>query len=588
MLSKDPTSISARNVSSVTERYWQSSFDDLGRHLSETTFVVIDLETTGGSPGLNAITEIGALKIKGGNVIGEFQTLINPGVPLPPFITVLTGITETMLIPAPSIAEVFPQLLEFLGSESETVMVAHNAPFDIGFLKAAANELGYSWPKFQVLDTVRIARQVLTKDEVRNYKLETLSQFFRTETTPTHRALDDAKATVSVLHGLIERLGSFGIFTLEELKEFSNRITKAQAAKKHLAANIPAAPGVYIFKDAKGEPLYVGTSKNLRSRVKTYFTAGETRKRIKEMIAITESIDCIVTPTALEAQVRELRLIQGASPRYNRRSRFPERVAWIKLTDENFPRLTVSKGAPIDPSGVIGPIAGGAAIEQALAAVHEYLPLRQCKPKITDKSMKSASPCILFEINKCGAPCIGNQSFASYSEIVARYKNLLEVDFRELTSNSNRKMQELSLDEKFEEAIEVRDRYSHLLRAASRIERLNSLAKIPEMIVAKAIGEHWEFISIKYGRLAASNVSNATTSVSSALAALEIVAEQVSNEGFLQQVNYEEVELILNYLENSSEGNGPRLVKVIGEYSMPTYGPNSQNAKISNYESTIA
>lgn len=260
---------------------WQASFDDLGRHLSATTFVVLDLETTGGSPGVNSITEIGAQKVRGGQVIGEFQTLVNPGVPLPPFITVLTGITESMLIPAPKIDQVFPQLLEFLGSENETVLVAHNAPFDIGFLKAAALGLGYNFPKFQILDTVKIARQVLTKDEVRNYKLETLSQFFRTETSPTHRALDDVRATVSVFHGLIERLGSFGIFTLEELKEFSSRITKAQAAKKHLAANIPASPGVYIFHDAKGDPLYVGTSKNLRARVRTYFTAGETRKRIR-------------------------------------------------------------------------------------------------------------------------------------------------------------------------------------------------------------------------------------------------------------------------------------------------------------------
>ncbi len=563
---------------------WQASFDDLGRHLSATTFVVLDLETTGGSPGVNSITEIGAQKVRGGQVIGEFQTLVNPGVPLPPFITVLTGITESMLIPAPKIDQVFPQLLEFLGSENETVLVAHNAPFDIGFLKAAALGLGYNFPKFQILDTVKIARQVLTKDEVRNYKLETLSQFFRTETSPTHRALDDVRATVSVFHGLIERLGSFGIFTLEELKEFSSRITKAQAAKKHLAANIPASPGVYIFHDAKGDPLYVGTSKNLRARVRTYFTAGETRKRIREMISITESVDCIVTPTALEAQVRELRLIQGAQPRYNRRSRNPERVAWLKLTDENFPRLTITKGAPKDPSGAIGPISGGAAIELAMAAVHEYLPLRQCKPKITDKSIKTASPCILFEINKCGAPCIGNQSVSSYANIVAQFKNLLEVDFREMHQSSNLKMAELSLQEKFEEAIDVRDRFAHLLRAASRIERLNSIATLPEIIVAKPIGEFWEFASIKFGRLAATNVSNPTTSVSSALSALEIIAENVSSQGFLQQVNYEEVELILNYLES----DGIRLVKVVGEYAFSTFGPTSQSAKINVYDFAIA
>ena len=275
---------------------------------------------------------------------------------------------------------------------------------------------------------------------------------------------------------------------------------KAQAAKKHLAANAPAAPGVYIFRDNRGDPLYVGTSKNLRSRVRTYFTANETRKRIREMISITESLDYIVTPTALEAQVRELRLIQGANPRYNRRSRFPERAAWIKLTDENFPRLSITKGAPIDPSGVIGPISGGGAIESALEAIHEYLPLRQCKPKITDKSIKTAAPCILFEINRCAAPCIGNQSVASYSEITSKYKNLLEVDFRDFYEAANSKMVELSLDEKFEDAINVRDKYAHLNRAASRIERLNSIAKLPELVVAKPIGEHWEFASIKFGR----------------------------------------------------------------------------------------
>ena len=563
---------------------WQSSFDDLGRHLAATTFVVLDLETTGGSPGTNAITEIGAQKVQGGKVIGEFQTLVNPGVPIPPFITVLTGITEAMLIPAPNIDEVFPQLLEFLGSENETVIVAHNAQFDLSFLKAAASGLGYLWPKFQVLDTVKIARHTLNREEVRNFKLSTLAEFFKTETTPNHRALDDVRATVSVLHGLIERLGSFGIFTLEELKDFSNRVTKAQAAKKHLAANAPAAPGVYIFRDNRGDPLYVGTSKNLRSRVRTYFTANETRKRIREMISITESLDYIVTPTALEAQVRELRLIQGANPRYNRRSRFPERAAWIKLTDENFPRLSITKGAPIDPSGVIGPISGGGAIESALEAIHEYLPLRQCKPKITDKSIKTAAPCILFEINRCAAPCIGNQSVASYSEITSKYKNLLEVDFRDFYEVANSKMVELSLDEKFEEAINVRDKYAYLNRAASRIERLNSIAKLPELVVAKPIGEHWEFASIKFGRLAATNVSTATTSVATALETLDLISEQVPNSGFLQQVNYEEVELILNYLSEP----GIRLVRIEGEYSFATFGPTSQAFRIGSYEFTNA
>jgi DNA polymerase-3 subunit epsilon len=185
--------------------------------------------------------------------------------------------------------------------------------------------------------------------------------------------------------------------------------------------------------------------------------------------------------------------------------------------------------------------------------------------------MKTAAPCILFEINRCGAPCIGAQSLSSYQEIVARFKNYLEEDFRALSGSFNEKMSELALAERFEEAIEVRDRYGHLLRASSRIERLNSITRIPLIIAAKPVGEFWEFVSIKYGKLAGSNVSTPTTSISAALSALKQLSEEVLNEGFLQQVSYEEVEIILNYLEE----DGIRLVEIEGDYVFPAFGPTS-------------
>ena len=184
------------------EAGWQPSFDDLGRNLIDTTFVVLDLETTGGSPRDCAITEIGAVKVRGGEVIGEFQTLINPGGPIPPFITVLTGITDAMVINAPKISEAFPALLEFLGSPKETVLIAHNAPFDISFLRAAASELTYKWPNYRVFDSAKLARRALTRDEVRDCKLATLAGYFTTQVQPNHRALSDAQATIEVWHFL--------------------------------------------------------------------------------------------------------------------------------------------------------------------------------------------------------------------------------------------------------------------------------------------------------------------------------------------------------------------------------------------------
>ena len=201
--------------------------------LSRTTFVVLDLETSGASPKTgSAITEIGAVKVCGGQVIGTFKTFVNPGTPLPPFITELTGITDEMLIEAPRIESVLPSLFEFLGSDKSTVFVAHNAPFDLSFLKASAALHGYIWPNFRVIDTVKAARFVLTKDDVANYQLGTLALYFRTEIAPNHRALDDALATVDVLHGIIERMGTFGITTINQMLDAGAKKVRPKIVSK--------------------------------------------------------------------------------------------------------------------------------------------------------------------------------------------------------------------------------------------------------------------------------------------------------------------------------------------------------------------
>jgi len=197
--------------------------------LSDTTFAVIDLETSGGSPKSGAgITEIGVVKICGGNVLGTFQSFVDPGHSLPPFITQLTGITDEMLLSAPFIDEVLPTLFEFLGSPDETVLVAHNSPFDMSFLKAAAVIHKYQWPPYATVDTARLARAVLDRDEVINCKLGTLAEFFKAGTSPNHRALDDALATVDVLHGIIERLAGHKVRTFEEMRSFPSKKKRAK------------------------------------------------------------------------------------------------------------------------------------------------------------------------------------------------------------------------------------------------------------------------------------------------------------------------------------------------------------------------
>ena len=197
--------------------------------LHETTFVIVDLETTGASPKKGAaITEIGAVKVRSGEYLGNFESFVNPLTPIPEYITQMTGITDLMLAKAPVIDEILPAFLEFAGSAEQTIIVAHNAPFDLSFLKSAAKELDLDWPKFKTLDTVTIARQVLSKEDVPNCKLSTLAQFFGTITEPNHRALDDAKATTEILHGLIERLGSFEVYNVDSLMEFAKTAAHIQ------------------------------------------------------------------------------------------------------------------------------------------------------------------------------------------------------------------------------------------------------------------------------------------------------------------------------------------------------------------------
>ena len=191
------------------------------RTLAEVTFIVLDLETTGASPTTGcAITEIGAIAIRGGEILEEFSSFVNPQVSLPEYIVNLTGITDEMLIDAPLINEVFPDFIEFIDRHEHVHLVAHNAPFDIGFLKAAATQLSHIWPKYEVIDTVKLARRVIERSEIENYKLGTLSQFFNTKALPNHRALDDVKTTVEVLHRLIERLSGYEVFTIAQLKKF--------------------------------------------------------------------------------------------------------------------------------------------------------------------------------------------------------------------------------------------------------------------------------------------------------------------------------------------------------------------------------
>jgi DNA polymerase III subunit epsilon len=544
----------------------QATFDELGTPLHEVTFVVVDLETTGGSPQSCEITEIGAVKVRGGVRLGEFQTLVNPGVAIPPFISVLTGISNAMVAGAPRVGTALPAFLEFAGRDA--VLVAHNAPFDIGFLKAACALTGHEWPGNRVLDTARLARQVVTRDEAPNCKLSSLARLFRAGTTPDHRALSDARATVDVLHGMLERLGNLGVRSLDELSTFSSRVSPQQRAKRHLAEALPRLPGVYQFVDERGEVLYVGKSKDLRSRVRTYFTAGETRGRMAEMVGLAAVVTPIVCATPLEAEVRELRLIAEHKPRYNRRSRFPERAMWLKLTAEAFPRLSRVREVRDDGATYLGPFSGARQVELATAALHEAFRLRQCTSRLSPRRVSPA--CALAEMGRCGAPCDGSESVEAYAGHAAAVRAAMLGDVRPLVAALSRKVARLAEVERFEEAAVHRDRLAAFVRAAARMQRLSALTRCAELVAARQRDDgSWEIVVVRHGRLAATAVAGRAEDPRVVSVSLVGAAEVVTpGHGPTPAASAEETECVLRWLEVA----GTRLVSLTGTWASPTYG----------------
>jgi len=545
----------------------QLSLSDLGTQLSDCVFVIVDLETTGGA-GIDAgITEIGAVKVHGGEVIGEFTTLVNPGSPIPPFIATLTGITDSMVSGSPGVQTAVSMFLDFAG---ECVFVAHNAPYDIGFLKGACTKFDIAWPNNKVIDTVRIARLALHRDEVRNCKLATLSSFFRTEVQPTHRAFDDARATTDVMHRLFERLGNYGVHTLEDLNAFTSRVSDVQRNKKGLADGLPAKPGVYIFEDPQGRPLYIGTSKNIRNRVRTYFTAAETRRRMSEMIEIAQQVRPIVCSTILEAKIRELRLIVSEQPRYNRRSRAADSVSWVKLTAEPAPRLIITKEIKDDSefgARYIGPFTSRGAANSVIDVINGTIALRTCTSKIAAQPRTNIPGCVRAELGKCAAPCTREHDRELYLQVVNHAGVSMSGSTSTVVAHITKLMETLAAAERFEEAAMWREALGNYVNAVFRTERLRWIATTSELVAAQnTIDGGWEIHVIRYGRLAAAGVVEPGLDPWPHVAALVASAEFVEPgiEPAPAGVTEEAFDL-LRWLES----DGVRLVASSHDLSMP-------------------
>ncbi len=528
----------------------QRTFGDMGAPLHEVPFCVLDLETTGATAADCEITEIGAVKFLGGEPAGTFQTLVNPGSEIPPFITVLTGITQAMVIEAPAIDEALPSFLEFIG---DAVIVGHNIRFDMSFLNAAAMRLGYGKLPNRTVDTLGLGRR-LVRSEVRNLKLSSLAAHFQAPSPPTHRALDDAKATAHVFWSLLERAGMLGVTHLDDLLTLPTARGSAHYGKISLTESLPRKPGVYFFVDRDGTVIYVGKAKNLRTRVRSYFY-GDDRKSVAQMLRDLERVDYRVCETEVEAEVTELRLIGEHRPRYNRKSRPPRSQHWLKLTNERFPRLSMVRTVREDGAPYLGPFRSRQAAETVLHAIWDATPIRRCNGSGT----KRTAACSFAELGTVLCPCDGSVDEEEYADVADLVRTGITETPTLLLERLRSRMTRLAEAKRYEDAAVSRDRYEALGRAIEHRRAWQSLARAGTVWTEDETGDG---IVVRHGHLIASwneNSSLPLVAMEDPVDPIPQIADSVATA--------EEVHLIWRWMNRP----GVHIIQSTGTLSLPIH-----------------
>ena len=439
-------------------------------------FVIVDTETTGSRAGDDRIIEIGAARLVGGEVVDTFQQLIDPGRHVPNRITRLTGISNGMVYGQPSAAEVLPRFVEFLG---DAILVAHNLPFDARFLDVALAEAGLPPLQNPSLDTLRLARRLLSS--LPSKGLSKLTQHFGITVHGRHRALGDAEATAQLLVILLERLRlEFNVTTVEGLLGFQRRRYKdTRREPRHLKKIrgetlplLPDRPGVYFMRDGRGSVIYVGKAKSLRNRVRSYFTSVDahvpkTRKLVRDVREVTWR----ETGTELAALLEESKLIKNYLPVYNRAQRRYRDYPFIRLdTTHHAPTLSWTPRIANDGAEYYGPLGRRGQAEELVELIGRLFMLRECADNVYDLGR----PCLYHEMGRCGAPCMGGDGSEQYELEVDRVRRFLTGQDAEAVEMVEDAMRQAAATREYEAAGWYRDQLHRLQRTMGRQRRIAS------------------------------------------------------------------------------------------------------------------
>ena len=517
----------------VDEQHWSlSAWRSTQLSLNEVEFVVLDTETTGLRPGPNRVIEIAGIRMRGGEVIDSFQSLLNPNRRLPPFIVQFTGITQEMVAGAPGAEQIFPDFLQFIEG---AILVGHNIGFDIGFLSYEAQLLGYAFP-IDGLDTIPLARRFLPG--LRRFKLDVVAGHLKIPMVNRHRALGDAKVTAAIFLKLLNIARQEGIYTLGNLRRrlqlpvaWSGDITDASLAKQveYLRADgklssksvtsrptgslllnpawkreFPNKPGVYLMREASGQVIYVGKAKCLKDRLASYYShpLGYTRK-MDGLLQNVKEIETIVLGSELEALLMESQLIKQLQPAYNVQLRNYDLYPFIKIDVQHpFPRVYSSREVAADGARYFGPFRSRRMVDLTIDLIQKVFPVRTCTRSLPPQA-KPSDPCLRLHLDRCPGPCRGGVDPLEYARVIEQVCAFLGGEREDLLDRMRRQMLEAAQQLNFERAAWLRD----TIRSADEVligQRLITGAVEANnlfIVYPSAKEEHNELFLIRHGRL---------------------------------------------------------------------------------------
>ena len=377
----------------------------------------VDLETTGGRPTSDRITEIAIVQTIDGVVVDEWHTLVNPGIQIPEMIQRIIGITPAMVKDSPTFEEILPTVMEKLEG---FVFVAHNARFDTGFLKNAYKRLGedFSYP---VLCTVKLSRKLYT--QYKRHSLDAIIQRFNLKCEARHRALGDAAALPQLVSRMFKDFDSGDVLAAMALQR------KLGSVPPHLDPKIfddmPNEPGVYLFYGESGGLLYVGKSVQIRTRVMSHFSSDHSNDREMRMAQQVHDIEWIVTAGEFSALMLEADLVKKRAPLFNRQLR-RQKTLFSLYWEGNSPKEITSNTVStpvIRDINADDNLTDAARLENSYGLFRSRKQASELLKKVQKDSQlcakqlgleKGKGPCFSFQLKRCRGICCEQESAISY------------------------------------------------------------------------------------------------------------------------------------------------------------------------------